>query len=59
MNTLAALTQRRDPVELSLVHEHVHVNGARVQLFAAQEVKDGSEERRVAVDEDLRRETAA
>lgn len=47
-------TERRDAVELSLVHEHVHVDGAGVELFGAQEVEDGGEQRRVPVDEDLR-----
>lgn len=37
------LTQWRDAVELSLVHKHVHVGGARVQLLGAQKVEDGSE----------------
>ena len=50
------LTERRDAVELGLVHEHVHADGARVQLFGPQEVEDGSEQSRVPVDEDLRRE---
>lgn len=38
------LTQRRDAVELSLVDEQVHVDGARVELFCPQEVEDGGEE---------------
>lgn len=48
------LTQRRDAVKLGLVHEHVHVDGAGVQLFGPQEVEDGGEQRGVPVDEDLR-----
>ena len=50
------LTQRRDAVELSLVHEQVHVDGARVELFCPQEIEDGGKERGVPVNEDLRRE---
>lgn len=38
------LTQRRDAVELSLVHEQVHIDGARVELFCPKEVEDGGEE---------------
>lgn len=47
------LTQRRDAVELGLVHEHVHVGGAGVQLLGAQEVEDGGEQGGVPVDENL------
>lgn len=53
LSTLCCLTQRCDAVELSLVHEHVHVDGARVQLFGPQEVEDRSKQRGVSVDEDL------
>lgn len=53
---VACLTQRRDAVELGLVHEHVHVGGAGVQLLGTQEVEDGGEQGGVPVDEDLRKE---
>lgn len=52
----SSLTERRDAVELGLVHEHVHVDGARVELFGPQEVEDGREQGGVPVDEDLQRE---
>lgn len=52
----SSLTERSDPVELGLVHEHVHVDGARVELFGPQEVEDGREQGGVPVDEDLQRE---
>lgn len=38
------------------MHEHVHVDGARVELFGPQEVEDGREQGGVPVDEDLQRE---
>lgn len=50
------LTQGRDAVELRLVHEHVHADGAGMQLFGPQEVEDGSEQRGISVDEDLWRD---
>lgn len=53
--TSGGLTERRDAVELRLVHEQVHVDGARVQLFGPQEVEDGGEQGGVSVDEDLHR----
>lgn len=34
------------------MHEHVHVDGAGVQLFGPQEVEDGGEQRGVSVNED-------
>lgn len=52
----SSLTERCDAVELGLVHEHVHVDGARVELFGPQEVEDGREQGGVPVDEDLQRE---
>lgn len=52
---MLCLTQGCDAIELGLVHQHVHVDGARLQLFAPQEVENGSKERRVPVDEDLQR----
>lgn len=52
-NVTCGLTERRDAVELCLVHQQVHVDGARVQLLGPQEVEDGSEQRGVSVDEDL------
>lgn len=51
------LTQRRDAVELGLVHEHVHVGGARVQLLGTQEVEDGGEQGGIPVDENLQNES--
>lgn len=51
------LTQRRDTVELGLMHQHVHIDGAGVELFGPQEVKDGGEQGGVPVDENLRAET--
>lgn len=51
------LTQRRDTVELCLMHEHVHIDGAGVELFGPQEVKDGGEQGGVPVNENLRAET--
>lgn len=51
-----SLTQRRDAVELGLVHEHVHVGGAGVQLLGAQEVEDGGKQGGVPVDKDLQNE---
>lgn len=52
----SSLTERCDAVELGFVHEHVHVDGARVELFGPQEVEDGREQGGVPVDEDLQRE---
>lgn len=52
----SSLTERCDAVELGLVHEHVHVDGARVELFGPQEVEDGREQGGVPVDEDLQRD---
>lgn len=53
LRKVVCLTQRRDAVELSLVHEHVNVGGAGVQLLGAQEVEDGGEQGWVPVDENL------
>lgn len=39
------------------MHEHVHVDGARVELFGPQEVEDGGEQGGVPVDEDLQTQT--